>query len=73
MLGGCKTSNDQKIALPVLPADLAALCKDPGVRAGRDARRELARNRAALADCKKRHRDTVQFYGDVRQGYESKR
>ncbi|MCV6603412.1 MAG: hypothetical protein OIF54_17920 [Cohaesibacter sp.] len=50
-----------------MPADLAAQCQDPGVKAGRDARRELARNRAALADCKKRHRDMVTFYGDVRQ------
>jgi len=53
--------------LPPLPHDLAATCEDPGVRGGRSAITELARNRKALADCRQRHTDTVVFYDDLRE------
>ena len=68
MLGGCATSSSVTPALPPLPADLAAGCADPGVRAGRSALTELARNRKALAECRRRHGDTVTFYDDLRDG-----
>lgn len=71
MLSACKKS-DKPLdpSLPVLPADLATLCKDPGVRAGRDVRVELATQRKFLALCSNRHRDTVKFYNQVRALYE---
>jgi hypothetical protein len=66
-LAGCKTSGSpQSPMLPPLPADLAAGCADPGVRAGRSALTERARNRQALAECRRRHGDTVTFYDDLR-------
>nr|WP_321457223.1 hypothetical protein [uncultured Cohaesibacter sp.] len=70
MLGGCpKSDKTLDPSLPVLPADLAMLCEDPGVKAGRDMRVELAIQRKFLALCRNRHRDTVAFYNQVRQLY----
>ena len=57
------------IDLPVMPADLRMRCGDPGVRAGKDTRIELARNRKALAACNHRHRDTVKFYDDTKREF----
>lgn len=70
MLGGCPKSDSLGPSLPVLPADLAKLCDDPGVRAGGDVRIELATQRKFLALCRSKHRDTVKFYNQVRQLYE---
>lgn len=53
--------------LPPLPGELAADCRDPGVRAGRPVLVEFARNRVALAECRRVHRDTVTFYEDIRR------
>jgi hypothetical protein len=50
-----------------LPADLAATCPDPGVKAGQDARAALARNRSAFKACRARHKDAVDFYTKVRR------
>lgn len=50
------------INLPAMHTSLTKRCYDPGVREGKDARVELARNRRALATCRKRHRDTVRTY-----------
>lgn len=69
MLSGCKTFGNQPSHLPVMPADLEALCEDPGVKAGRDARFEIAVQRKFLALCRQRHRDTVKFYKEVRRLY----
>lgn len=70
LLVGCTTSGSVPVqpALPPLPHDLAAECADPGVRGGKSATTEIARNRKALADCKARHRDTVGFYDGLRAG-----
>jgi hypothetical protein len=70
-LFGCATSDKglAPISLPVLPADLALACRDPGVRAGQPALGELARNRLALAECSRKHRDTVTFYEELRTGF----
>lgn len=68
LLAGCKTSGSTPPILPPLPADLAVGCYDPGVRAGRSALTELARNRQALAECRRRHGETVTFYDDLRAG-----
>ena len=71
-LAACQTSvsgaGTVRPVLPALPGNLVAGCADPGVRAGRDARGELARNRQALATCARRHRDTVAFYDGIRAG-----
>lgn len=68
ILTGCHDAKLASAALSPLPGDLAALCYDPGKRLGYDAKGELARNRAALLDCRKKHRDTVAFYNDQRGG-----
>lgn len=60
-LAGCQTSGN----LPPLSASLVAKCSDPGVRAGKPALTELARNRLALAECSHKHRDIVSFYQDL--------
>jgi hypothetical protein len=52
--------------IPALPAHLGIDCPDPGVKSGQPAVAALALNRQALATCKRRHRDTVSFYRDVR-------
>jgi hypothetical protein len=52
-------SND---GIPVLPGDLAVVPRDPGVRAGRDARVELAVNRKALAECRDQYVDLKTHY-----------
>jgi hypothetical protein len=52
--------------IPALPAHLGIACHDPGVTAGQPALVAVARNRQALAECKRRHRDTVAFTRDVR-------
>lgn len=73
MLGGCATSGERVIVAPVkplpeAPADLTEACPDPGVRAGKPALSELARNRVALAKCRDRHGRLVTFYRDVKRG-----
>ena len=73
MLGGCATSGERVIVapakpLPEAPAELAQTCPDPGVRAGKPALSELARNRVALAQCRDRHERLVTFYGEVKRG-----
>ncbi|WP_157967649.1 Rz1-like lysis system protein LysC [Cohaesibacter intestini] len=67
-LAGCKSSGELVAAaqLPPMPADLQRQCADPGVQTGRDARAVIARHRQSLAECRNRHRDTVQFYKQVR-------
>ena len=67
-LAGCETSSEAVRAdyLPPMPADLQRQCADPGVQIGRDARAVIARHRQSLAECRNRHRDTVQFYKQVR-------
>ena len=68
LLAGCTTYGSVPVpsVLPPLPYDLAADCDDPGVRGGKSAITEIARNRKALAECKARHRDTVGFYDGLR-------
>ena len=69
MLSGCATST-RPVALqtvPVLPSALAVTPPDPGVRAGRDARLELARSRAALAQCRGQYEDFKGFYERLRK------
>jgi len=61
--GGAGTVSPQ---IPALPAHLRIACHDPGVSSGQPALAALARNRQALAECKRRHRDTVAFTRDVR-------
>ena len=66
MLSACAPSvSPPQLRLPPLPGDLATACRDPGVRAGKTMLGELARNRLALAECSKKHRDTVTFYGTL--------
>lgn len=54
--------------LPPLPGSLSLDCRDPGVRPNRPVLGEFSRNRLALAECRRVHRDTVNFYNDVRRG-----
>lgn len=71
LLAGCLHSGRPgaiQSELPPLPGTLALDCHDPGVRADRPVLVEFAHNRLALADCRRRHRDTVSFYDDLRQG-----
>jgi len=74
-LGACTTFSSvaggkvADIDLPVLPSDLRQACADPGVRAGHDVRAELARNRYALAACKRKHAGMIDFYDDVRESF----
>lgn len=73
MLGGCATSGERVITAPVkplpeAPADLVEPCPDPGVRTGKPALAELARNRLALAQCRDRHGRLVDFYRGVKRG-----
>ena len=68
-LAGCATSASRLVRpeIPALPGSLATACRDPGVTAGRTALAELARQRQALAECRRKHRDTVAFYDDLRR------
>lgn len=74
-LAGCSTANKGagllRPNLPELPGNLASSCTDPGVRA-QPVQIELARNRQALATCKKRHRDLVRYYDRLRAGLAGK-
>ncbi len=51
-----------------IPTNLSTRCADPGVRAGKDARLELARNRAWGKCERRRADDAVSFYNDQRSG-----
>ncbi len=68
-LAGCGISGRGVVRpdLPVMPANLSAPCRDPGVTAGRPVLSEFARSRQALAECKRKQRDTVAFYSDLRE------
>lgn len=70
VLAGCQSPGAGTVRpqLPPLPADLAAPCIDPGVEVGKTLVGEFARNRQALADCKRRHARTVSFYTNLRKG-----
>ncbi len=69
-LAGCGDrltgGNAVRPKLPALPASLSQPCADPGVRVGRTVEGEFARNRQALAACKRKQRDTVTFYNNAR-------
>jgi hypothetical protein len=68
MLVACQGSGSGlvKPQLPVIPANLAVACRDPGVTAGRPVLSEFARNRQSLAECRRKHRDLVAYYNDLR-------
>lgn len=69
LLSGCATiGGPVRPQLPPLPGGIATECRDPGVGAGRPVLSEFARNRQALAECRRKHRDTVRFYDGVRKG-----
>ena len=73
ILSGC-TSKPDKLSpiqftstpLPALPGDLARVIPDPGVREGRDARIELARNREWGKALARQHSSYVAWYRKVR-------
>jgi len=71
MLAGCAASADVPVPkprpLPPLAAADAETCPDPGVREGGNAKTELATNRLAFADCKRRHGRVVKQYQDAEQ------
>lgn len=68
MLAACQGSGSGlvKPQLPLLPANLSTPCRDPGVTAGRPVLSEFARSRQALAECRRKHRDLVAYYTDLR-------
>lgn len=67
-LAGCQTAGPVRPDLPVLPGDLATLCKLPALKAGDDARLVLSRHRAELKRCASRHGRLVEFYDALREG-----
>lgn len=70
-LAGCGTTSGAgtvKPNLPGIPGNLASACRDPGVRSGQPVLNEFARNRQALAECRRKHRDSVAFYDQLRAG-----
>jgi hypothetical protein len=74
-LAGCTTNSGAGLVrpnLPVLPGNLSTPCKDPGVRAGQPVLIELGRNRAALIECKNKHRDIVSFTDRLRAAFSGK-
>ncbi len=58
----------QRIDLPDLPLALAQRCEDPGI--GSDALKALLEHRVALATCRRRHADMLQFYLDTKGAFE---
>ena len=73
MLGGCSSTKDKvptiqfmAAPLPPMPANLTRTIPDPGVRKDRDARVELARNRAWAKQLRDQHSATVVWYKKVR-------
>lgn len=70
MLAGCKTSSGSGLVrpeLPAMPSHLSALCSAPAVKEGADLRSIAARLAGAFTACKRRHRDTLAFYADLRR------
>lgn len=73
-LSGCASTPKDRVpkpvstgvGMPALRADLAVDCEDPGVREGRNAKVELARNRAWGKCERAKHRATVKFYDAIR-------
>lgn len=73
-LGGCASAPKDKIPviqftgkpLPVMPDRYARVIPDPGVTEGRDARVELARNRAWGKSLRDQHAAYVTWYRRVR-------
>lgn len=57
------------IDLPKMPGQLRASCPDPGVRAGKDARIELARTRKALATCAAKKNGAVKLYDQTKREF----
>lgn len=68
-LAACGTSGrvPVSVALPPMPQSTASPCKDPGVKADEPALTEFAKNRLALAECKRKHANAVRFYNDMRR------
>jgi hypothetical protein len=50
-----------------MPQSTASPCKDPGVKADEPVLTEFAKNRLALAECKRKHANAVKFYNDMRR------
>jgi hypothetical protein len=71
MLAGCARYAEAPhgVHLPLLPAELARPCRDPGVAAGDDARKALAATRVALGACRRQAAATAGFYEDVRKRF----
>lgn len=65
-LGGCDPSVKPAVRpiLPDMPATTASPCVDPGVDS--DAYVALTDARVALAACRRKHKDAVAFYQDVK-------
>jgi hypothetical protein len=74
-VAGCSTSAEVPIVvateLPVMPADLAAPCRDPGV--AEDAVVGIAENRQALGECSRKNARKNRFYDSVRGKFGGKR
>ena len=68
-LGGCFLTSPRdttpELGLPPLPIDIAAACRDPGVKAGQPVVSEFAKNRAALASCRRGGLGNAAFYNDL--------
>lgn len=71
---GCSTSGNVAVApdLPELPAELVVECPDPGVRpiaTVGNAVTVISENRLYAACSRRKHRDVVGFYQNVRSEY----
>ncbi len=69
-LAACATSGSRvaaSVTLPPMPQSTASPCKDPGVKSGAPVLTEFAKNRLALAECKRKHANAVKFYDDIRR------
>jgi hypothetical protein len=77
MLSGCGVSGSKGriragINLPQLPDYLSRTCKYPTIKIGVGAKLLLAKHRAALGVCRRRHITTVKFYREIRKGFSIK-
>lgn len=73
MLTGCAASGAgkvQRVNLPPPPACMATVPL-PAIKAGDDARAQIARHRAALVQANGNLDCSLRWYGTVRKGYSS--
>lgn len=69
-VSGCSESIKGAIrpVLPEMPAETASPCVDPGV--AKDSNVALIETRVAWATCFHKHKNAVDFYSDVKGGYQ---